>query len=127
MPRQELMSVAPADPEADDLADDRGEDAGRDQVPNMDAVGPGGEKPGRDQSRLGWQRNADTFESNEGCDDPDAVVRDELSHFPVSPRTIGLPADAPHLRITNVAPRRVVNTLISFYDGCEAYTRLNSP
>ena len=97
------MSVPPADPEADDLAHDRGNDPGRDQVPNVDAVGPGGEKPGRDQGRLGGQWNADTFESNEGCDDPDAVVRDELSHFPVSPnhRPAGR---CPHLRITNVPP-----------------------
>jgi len=82
---QELMPESPADPKADNLAEDRGNDCGRDQRPNIDAVVSGGEKSGRDQSRLGRQRNAHAFERNECDDDPDAVVGYELSHF-VSPR-----------------------------------------
>ena len=90
------MSIPPADPEADDLAHDGGDDADADQGPDIDAVGPGGEKPGCDQSRLGRQWNADAFECDEGRHHPDAVVRDELSHVPVPPTGTTRPvADAP--------------------------------
>src|SRR4029079_6705838 len=85
MPRQKLMPISPADPEADDLAHDRRDDPGRDQVPDVDAVRPGGEKPGRDQGRLGGQWNADTFESNEGCDHPHADVRADAHPYTTLP------------------------------------------
>jgi hypothetical protein len=70
---QQLMSESPADPKADDLAQNGCEDSGSDQRPDIEAVGSSGEKPSRDQSRLGRQRNPDAFERDERCDQPDAV------------------------------------------------------
>src|SRR5262245_61667052 len=70
---QQLMPDSPADPKADDLAQNCREDSGSDQRPDVEAVGSSGEKSGRDQSRLGRQRNPDAFERDERCDQPDAV------------------------------------------------------
>src|SRR5262245_41374739 len=70
---QQLMPESPTDPKADDLAQDCREDSSADQEPDIEVVGSGGEKSGRDQSRLGRQRNPDAFERDERCDQPDAV------------------------------------------------------
>jgi hypothetical protein len=67
------MPESPADPEADDLAQNCRDDSGSDQRPDIEVVGSSGEKSGRDQSRLGRQRNPDAFKRDERCDQPDAV------------------------------------------------------
>src|SRR5262245_14863243 len=70
---QQLMPESPADPKADDFAQNCRNDSGSDQRPDIEPVGSGGEKPGRDQSRLGRQWNPDAFERDERCDQPDGV------------------------------------------------------
>src|SRR5262249_41402000 len=91
---QQVMPESASDPKADNLARDGGNDPSSDERPNIEAVGSGGEKSRRDQRRLGGQWNAHAFERDERCDNPDAVVGYELSHF-VSPPDRGLPRADP--------------------------------
>jgi hypothetical protein len=73
MPHQQLMPESPADPKANDLAHNCRHDPGADQGPDIEVMGSSGEKSGRDQSRLGRQRNPHAFKRDECCDQPDAV------------------------------------------------------
>ena len=108
MSLQQPISEPPADPEADDLAHNCCKDRDSDQEPNIDVMGSGGEKRGRNQSRLGGQRKPNAFERDECCDQPDPVDRDELSHFPRLPDREMDPdprADALHLGPEASSPR----------------------
>jgi hypothetical protein len=68
-----LISESPADPKADNVAQNCRDSSGGDQKPNIEAMCSGGEKPSPNQSRFGRQRNANAFERDEGCYQPDAV------------------------------------------------------
>src|ERR1700730_13512307 len=78
--RQQLGSKPLADPEPDDFAKNCRKACGRDQKPNIEVMGSGGEDRSRNQSRLGRQRKPNAFERNERRPQPDAVAGYELHH-----------------------------------------------
>src|SRR5262249_894486 len=84
--RYKRVTEGPADPKADNLAGDARKGSDGDQEPNVEAMGPGAEKSGRNQRCLGRQRDADAFERNERGDDPDAIGRDKLYQVPLPDR-----------------------------------------
>src|SRR5262249_60121343 len=94
MSHQQLIPESPTDPKADDLAQNCRDDSSGDQRPDIEVVGSGGEKSGRDQSRLGRQRNPHAFKRDECCNQPDAADSYELSQFRISPGPRHAPAVA---------------------------------